>query len=216
MDVKNMTMQIHKISKFMIAAMLITILAVVTVTAADTASAACTKSYQIQLGLAKSGVTEKAVQIVYGFAPLPEGADGTLKGSITGTSGEKLSEFNLHDPRHQFGDEVRVSQDGKNVTRIRGIQQTADAADIIIMFPVTAEAKIFNLYDSQGTLLKSVDLSKAENKATWNCTPDYGITPPKESGTRPASSAVPIDLSTVVLALSTGAGGYLLMKRKLH
>ena len=216
MDVRNMTMQIHTLSKIILAAVLITILAAVTVTAADTTPAACTKSYQIQLGLSKSGVTEKAVQIVYGFAPLPEGADGSLKGSITGSGGEKLSEFNLHDPRNQFGDEVRVSQDGKNVTRIRGIQQTADTADIIIMFPVTAEAKTFTLSDSTGSLLKTVDLSKAENKATWNCTPDYGITPPKESTTQPVSTSAPVDLTIVILALSTGAGGYLIRKRKLY
>jgi len=208
-------MQIQKLSKIVLALVLLVAIATVMVSAADTTSAGCTKSYLIQLGLSKTGVSEKAVQIVYGYSPLPEGADGTLKGSITGAGGEKLSEFNLHDPRLQFGDDLRVSEDGKNMTALSGIQQTADYADVIIMFPVTAEAKTFNLYDSQGTLLKSVDLSKAENKATWNCTPDYGITPPKESGTRPVSTSAPIDLTIVVLALSTGAGGYLIRKRKL-
>ena len=211
-----MTMKIHTLSKIALAAILLMAITAVAVSAADTTTTGCTQSYLIQLGLSKSGVNDKAVQIVYGFSPLPEGADGTLKGSILGANGELLSAFNLPDPRIQFGDELRVSEDGKNMTSLSGIQQTADYADIVIMFPVTPAAKIFNLYDSQGTLLKSVDLSKAENKATWNCTPDYGITPPKESGTRPASSSVPIDLSIVILALSTGAGGYLLRKRKLY
>lgn len=215
MDVRNMTMKIHTLSKIILAAILVITFAALTVTAADTPSSACTKSYLIQLGLSNSGVTEKAVQIVYGSSPLPEGSDGSLKAGIIGANGEKLSEFNLHDPRIQFGDELRVSEDGKNMTRIRGIQQNADTADLIVMFPVTPAAKIFNLYDNKGTLLKSVDLSKAENKATWNCTPDYGISPPKESATSSASSSVPVDLSIVILALSTGAGGYLLMKRKL-
>ena len=210
-----MTIKIQTLSKIAFAAIFLMAITAVTVSAADTTAAGCTKSYQIQLGLSKSGVNEKAVQIVYGFSPLPEGADGTLKGRILGSNGELLSVFNLHDPRIQFGDELRVSEDGKNMTGLSGIQQTADYADVVIMFPVTAEAKTFALSDDKGTLLKSVDLSKAENRATWNCTPDYGITPPKESGTRPASSSVPIDLSIVVLALSTGAGGYLLMKRKL-
>jgi hypothetical protein len=210
-----MTMKIQTLSKIALAAILLMVITVVAVSAADTATTGCRQSYLIQLGLSKSGVVEKAVQIVYGFSPLPEGADGSLKGSITGTGGEKLSEFNLHDPRIQFGDDLRVSEDGKNMTALSGIQQTADYADVVIMFPVTPAAKIFNLYDSQGTLLKSVDLSKAENKATWNCTPDYGITPPKESGTRPASTSVPVDLTIVVLALSTGAGGYLFGKRNL-
>jgi len=208
--------QIQKLSKIVLGAIFLMAIVTMTVSAADTTAAGCTQSYLIQLGLSKSEVVEKAVQIVYGFSPLPEGADGTLKGSILGAKGEIQSTFNLHDPRIQFGDELSVSQDGKNVTGLTGIQQTADYADIVIMFPVTSEAKTFNLYDSQGTLLKFVDLSKAENKATWNCTPDYGITPPKESGTRPASSSVPIDLSIVILALSTGAGGYLIMKRKLY
>jgi hypothetical protein len=210
-----MTMKIQTLSRIALAAILLMAITVVAVSAADTATSGCTQSYLIQLGLSKSGVVEKAVQIVYGFSPLPESADGSLKGSITGTGGEKLSEFNLHDPRIQFGDDLRVSEDGKNMTALSGIQQTADYADVVIMFPVTPAAKIFNLYDSQGTLLKSVDLSKAENKATWNCTPDYGITPPKESGTRPASTSVPVDLTIVVLALSTGAGGYLFGKRNL-
>jgi hypothetical protein len=211
-----MTMKIQTLSRIALAAIFLMAITAVTVSAADTATTGCTQSYLIQLGLSKSGVVEKAVQIVYGFSPLPEGADGTLKGAIIDAGGQKISEFNLHDPRIQFGDDLRVSKDGKNTTALAGIQQTADYAEVVIMFPVTPAAKIFNLYDSQGTLLKSVDLSKAENKATWNCTPDYGITPPKESGTRPSSSSVPVDLSIVVLALTTGAGGYLLRKRKLY
>ena len=209
-------MNIQKLSKIALAAIFLMTIAAVTVSAAVPTAAGCTKSYQIQLSLSKSGVNEKAVQIVYGFSPLPEGSDGTLKGRILGSNGELLSVFNLHDPRIQFGDELRVSEDGKNKTALSGIQQTADYADIVIMFPVTAEAKSFSLSDDKGTILKSVDLSKAENRATWNCTPDYGITPPKESGTRPVSTKAPVDPAIVILALSTGAGGYLLGKRKLH
>jgi hypothetical protein len=211
-----MTIKIQTVSKIAFAAILLMAIVAVTVSAAGTAATGCTQSYLIQLGLSKSVVVEKAVQIVYGFSPLPEGADSTLKGTIIGAGGEKISEFNLHDPRIQFGDDLRVSEDGKNKTALTGIRQTADTADIIIMFPLTPAAKIFNLYDSQGTLLKSVDLSKAENKATWNCTPDYGITPPRESGTQPVSASAPVDLTIVILALSTGAGGYLLGKRKLY
>jgi hypothetical protein len=208
-----MTTQIQKFSNIVLAAVLVMAITAVTVSAADTTSAGCTRSYLIQLGLSKSGANETAVQIVYGFSPLPEGADGTLKGSINGAGGIKLSEFNLHDPRLQFGDDLRVSEDGKNMTALSGIQQTADYADIIIMFPVTDEAKTFSLYDSKGTLLKSVDLSKAENKATWNCTPDYGITPPKESGVVPVSTKTPVGAGVIILATVAGAGGYILKKR---
>jgi hypothetical protein len=208
-----MTIQIQKLSLLVLAAILVMAIAAVTVSAADTTSAGCTKSYLIQLGLSKSGVSEKAVQIVYGYSPLPEGADGSLKGSIIGADGVKISEFNLNDPRLQFGDDLRVSQDGKNMTALSGIQQTADSADIIIMFPVTPAAKTFSLFDSKGMLLKSVDLSKAENKATWNCTPDYGITPPKESGVQPVSTKTPVEAGIVILAAVAGAGGYILKKR---
>jgi hypothetical protein len=208
-----MTMQVQKLSVIVLIAVLVMVIAAVTVSAAETTSAGCTRSYLIQLGLSKSGVSEKAVQIVYGYSPLPEGADGSLKGSITGADVVKISEFNLHDPRLQFGDDLRVSQDGKNMTPLSGIQQTADYADIIIMFPVTPAAKIFSLFDSKGTLLKSVDLSKAENKATWNCTPDYGITPPKESGVQPVNTKTPVGTGMVILATAAGAGGYILKKR---
>ena len=209
-----MTMNIQTLSKIAFAAIFLMAITAVTVSAADTTAAGCTKSYQIQLSLSKSGVNEKAVQIVYGFSPLPEGSDGTLKGRILGSNGELLSVFNLHDPRIQFGDELRVSEDGKNKTALSGIQQTADYADVVIMFPVTAEAKTFALSDDKGTLLKSVDLSKAENRATWNCTPDYGIKPPRESVVRPGSTKAPVGAGILILALSAGAGLYTFRKRK--
>ncbi len=60
-----------------LAAVLVMVLAVVpTVSAADATTSACTKSYMIQLGLSKSGIDEKAVQVVYGYSPLPESAPG--------------------------------------------------------------------------------------------------------------------------------------------
>ncbi|MCX6684198.1 MAG: hypothetical protein NTZ37_05660 [Methanoregula sp.] len=209
-----MTTQIQKFSNIVLAAVLVMAITAVTVSADDTTSAGCTRSYLIQLGLSKSGANETAVQIVYGFSPLPEGADGTLKGSINGAGGIKLSEFNLHDPRLQFGDDLRVSEDGKNMTALSGIQQTADYADIIIMFPVTDEAKTFSLYDSTGTLLKSVDLSKAENRATWNCTPDYGITPPRASEVLPVTTRTPVGAGTILCAIGAAACAAVVMRRK--
>jgi hypothetical protein len=209
-----MTIQIQKLSLLVLAAVLVMAIGAATVSAADTTTAGCTRSYLIQLGLSKSGVSEKAVQIVYGYSPLPEGAAGSLKGSIIGADGVKISEFNLHDPRLQFGDDLRVSQDGKNMTALSGIQQTADYADVVIMFAVTAEAKTFSLYDSKGTLLKSVDLSKADNKATWNCTPDYGITPPKEPGVVPVTTRTPVDTGTILLAIGAAACTAVVMRKK--
>ena len=207
-------MQITTLKIMVLAAVLVLVLAAApAVSAADATASACTKSYLIQLGLSKSGVDEKAVQIVYGYSPLPEGAPGDLKGRITGADGMTLSEFNLRDPRNQFGDVMKVSEDGKNTSVMTGIQTTEDHADLVVMFPVTPEAKTFGLYDSKGTLLKSIDLSKAENRADWNCTADYGITRNTETSGKPETTKAPFSFAVVIFAITAGAGVYVITKK---
>jgi hypothetical protein len=199
--------------KIMVLAAVLVLAAAPAVSAADATASACTKSYLILLGLSKSGVDEKAVQIVYGYSPLPEGAPGELKGRISGADGMTLSEFNLRDPRNQFGDVMKVSEDGKNTSVMTGIQTTEDHADLVVMFPVTPEAKIFSLYDSKGTLLKSVDLSIAENRADWNCTADYGITRNTEPSRKPETTKAPVSTAGIVFAMAAWAGWYVLVKK---
>lgn len=207
-------MQTTTLKIMALTAVLVMVLAVVpTVSAADAAASACTKSYMIQLGLSKSGIDEKAVQVVYGYSPLPESAPGELKGRILGADGTILSEFKLRDPRNQFGDVIRVSEDGRNKSVMTGIQTTEDHADLVVMFPVTPEARTFGLYDSLGTLLKTVDLSKAENRADWNCTADYGITRNTETSGKPETTTAPVSAVGVIFAIAAGVGGYLLAKR---
>jgi len=207
-------MQITTLKIMVLAAVLVLVLAAApAVSAADATASACTKSYLIQLGLSKSGVDEKAVQIVYGYSPLPEGAPGDLKGRITGADGMTLSEFNLRDPRNQFGDVMKVSEDGKNTSVMTGIQTTEDHADLVVMFPVTPEAKTFGLYDSKGTLLNSVDLSKAVNRADWNCTEDYGITRNTEPFAKTETTKAPVSSAVAIFAITAGAGGYVITKK---
>ena len=81
------------------------------------------------------------------------------------------------------------------------------------MFPHSPDAVTFALYNAQGSLMKSVDLSRAEDKATWNCTPDYGI--PSRNFDGGSSSVVPIVVIAVlvVLVVAAGAGWYFLKKR---
>lgn len=183
----------------LLATVLVLALAATPVVSAIDGTATCTKSYIIQLTLSNSGVSEKASQIVYGYSPLPESAPGDLKGRITGADGKTLSEFNLRDPRIQFGDVIMVSEDGKNKSVMRGIRTVEDYADLVVMFPMTVDAKAFNLYDSKGMLLISIDLSKAENRADWNCMPDYGI--PSS-----ISKSVPTTLTTSPAPTKSGIG----------
>ena len=207
-------MQITTLKIMVLAAVLVLVLAAApAVSAADTTAAACTKSYLIQLGLSKSGVDEKAVQIVYGYSPLPEGAPGDMKGRITGADGLTLSEFNLRDPRNQFGDVIKVSEDGRNTSVMTGIQTTEDHADLVVMFPVTPEAKTFSLYDSKGTLLNSVDLLKAVNRADWNCTADYGITRNTQLSAKTETTKAPVSSAVAIIAITAGAGGYVITKK---
>jgi hypothetical protein len=207
-------MQITTLKIMVLAAVLVLVLAAApAVSAADATAAACTKSYLIQLGLSKSGVDEKAVQIVYGYSPLPEGAPGDMKGRITGADGLTLSEFNLRDPRNQFGDVIKVSEDGRNTSVMTGIQTTEDHADLVVMFPVTPEAKTFSLYDSKGTLLNSVDLLKAVNRADWNCTADYGITRNTQLSAKTETTKAPVSSAVAIIAITAGAGGYVITKK---
>jgi hypothetical protein len=145
--------------------------------------------------------------------PLPK-EHRDLKGRISGADGMTLSEFNLRDPRNQFGDLIRVSEDGRNKSVMTGIQTTEDHADLVVMFPVTPEAKTFSLYDSMGTLLKTVDLSKAENRADWNCTADYGITRNTEPSKKPETTKAPVSFAVVIFAITAGAGGALLQNAR--
>jgi hypothetical protein len=191
---------------------LLLVLAIAPATALPDAAGTCTRSYLIELSLSPAGISERAVQIVYGYSPLPEGT-GTLSGVITGPGGKNLSEFRLHDPRIQFGDEIQASEDGKNRTALTGIYRTENHASLVIMVPVTADARAFSLYDQSGHLMKTVDLTKAENRATWNCTPDYGI--PARNYPPGNASGLPMVLvaGVLVLVLAVGSGWYLLKKR---
>jgi hypothetical protein len=144
----------------------------VPVSAADTTG--CTKSYHLVLKLTPAGVTEQAVQLVYGYNPLPEAKSGDFKAVIGSADGRTLSEFYLHDPRIQFGDEVSVDKNG-TATKIKGISSREKTAMLAVMFRQEANATSFSLYDNKGTLVKTVDLTKAEDRTNWNCTPDYGI-----------------------------------------
>jgi LPXTG-motif cell wall-anchored protein len=61
--------------------------------------------------------------------------------------------------------------------------------------------------------MKTVDLTKAENRATWNCTPDYGIPVRNYPGTGSSSSPVMVIAGGSVLVIGAGAAWYLLKKR---
>lgn len=187
------------------------VLAAPPVTATDSAS--CTRSYNLVLILSPSGVTTQTVQIVYGSSLHPADAPGDLRGKVLAADGKILSEFPLWDPRIQFGEYIVVDEKG-NVTKTSGIQKHESKATLAVMFPADPDARSFGLYDSTGNVMTTVDLAKAENQATWNCTPDYGIPVRNYPGT--GSSGIPlmgIIAGLAVLIIVAGAGWYILKKR---
>jgi len=181
--------------------------------AAVAADDACTKSYLLQITLAKAGAAVSAVQVVYGSPPLPD--SGTLTGKVLGADGSTLSSFSLPDPRVQFGDVLMVSEDGTNRTKLAGTQSVEDHADLVVMFPYTAEAKTFTLHDAPGTLLASADLTKAEDRATWGCTAGWGVATPRASAPVTTTQAAPVDpiLPAVASGALAVAGGLLRRER---
>jgi hypothetical protein len=172
----------------------------------------CTRSYNLVLLLSPLGVTEQAVQLVYGSSLHPADAPGDLRGKVLSRDGRILQEFPLWDPRIQFGEDIVVDEKG-NVTKVSGILKQEKKATLAVMFQHSPDAVTFALYNAQGSLMKSVDLSRAEDKATWNCTPDYGI--PSRNFDGGLSSVVPIVVIAVlvVLVVAAGAGWYFLKKR---
>ncbi len=171
----------------------------------------CAKSYFLQIGLVKAGAAVSAVQVVYGSPPLPD--SGILTGKVLGADGSTLSSFSLPDPRVQFGDVMMISEDGTNRTALSGTQSVEDHADLVVMFPYAAEAKTFTLHDASGTLLASVDLTKAEDKATWDCKAGWGVATPRAAApvTTTQAPVGPI-LPAAAIATLTVAGG--LLKRQ--
>jgi hypothetical protein len=191
------------------------ILSCMPVSAADTAP--CTRSFNIVLQLSPAGVDERAVEIVYGTSPHPAGGQGTLAGQVLAADGTVLQEFPLWDPRVQFGDRIVVDENGR-VKETAGIFEREANATLAVMFPWSANAATFALRDEKRTLLASVDLTKAENKATWDCRPGWGITPPDVSGTPPADAPrptqqTPVGTATLLLAAVAAAGAAIRVRR---
>ena len=170
----------------------------------------CTKSYNIVLQLAPTGVTEQALQRVYGYNPLPKEKRGDLMACVTADNGRVLQEWYLHDPRNQVGDDISIDKNGTK-SRVKGIHSQESTAVLAVMFRQEPGAASFTLYDNKGTLLKTVDLRKAEDRTTWDCTPDYGIVHKSRSGI-----PVPYILGGIAILLVTaaGAGWYFLRKEK--
>lgn len=172
----------------------------------------CTKSFNLVLELTPSGTEVRAVQIVFGSSPHPADAPGSLRAFVKGADNTVLSEFPLWDPRIQFGDEFIVEEDG-SISEVRGISTTESHATLAVMFPYSMEAATFELYDDQNRRIGSVPLSAAEDRATWNCTPDYGIPVRQDGGGMPENPAAMIVLGVLVLLCAAGAAWFFHKKR---
>lgn len=182
------------------------------VNAADAAQ--CTKSYLIQMKLTPSGVSEESVQVVYGYSPLANQSMGSLQARVLASDGRVIGAYTLWDPRIPLGEDIVIDKQG-NITKFSGIQKREEIADFVVMFPYSTDAVLFNLYDEKLTLIKSVDLKKAENRATWDCTPDYGIPPLNDTGSAPMKLSTLLLVAGGIVAICALTGiVYFLKKRK--
>jgi hypothetical protein len=176
-------------------------------------AAECSKSYLIQLELSPSGVTEISTQLVYGSATIINSSSMDLKGEIVDGNSRSLSSFWLWDPRIQFGEDAVMDKNG-TVKKFEGVKSTADRADLVLSLPYSTDAVTFRLYNNQSALLKTVDLTKAQNDLNYNCTTEMyaQVTPPKSAGTG-MNGVLPIVGVLILVFVSAGAGGYFLKKK---
>jgi hypothetical protein len=176
-------------------------------------AAECTKSYLIQLELSPSGVTEISTQLVYGSATIINSSSMDLKGEIVDGNGRSLSSFWLWDPRIQFGEDAIMDKNG-TVKKFEGVKRTAARADLVFSLPYSPDAVIFRLYNNQSTLLKTVNLTKAQNGLTYNCTAEMyaQVTPPKSAGAG-TDGMTPIVAVLIMVCVAAGTSLDLTKKR---
>jgi hypothetical protein len=155
----------------------------------------CSKSYLVQIELTPSGATEKLTQLVYGSAPLINSSSGDLRGELLARDGKTITAFWLWDPRIQLGEDIVMDKNGTAITS-KGVQSRASRADLVVMLPYSPDAASFRLSDAKKNLLATVNLEKAQDALTFNCTEEMYVkmTPTKKA------SPVPISLPLLVVA----------------
>ena len=158
----------------------------------------------------KDGVAPVAEEIRYGHAPATGLIYGAFRGTFTDASGEVVQDFNIHDPRVQFGDRVSGTDTGGET--ISGVTVMADEADLLVIAPYTGKEEKFALTDTAtGKTLAITDLTGAiaEFKETYPEDPG-GAGRTGEPGGGPAYPLVLGGIVLVVLFIVA----FLLMIRK--
>jgi hypothetical protein len=177
------------------------------VSAADTGT--CTRSYFVHLHLAPGGVTEEAVLIVYDASPAANASSGDLEGRLLSSDGSILLLLSLWDPRVQFGEDIVADANG-TVLSVSGVQKRESEADLVVTLPYLEDAGAFELYDAQGRLLHTVDLSAAEDRATGPCSIDV----PAIGAEVPSATQSGIGMEGILVSCAALALAVLLAKRE--
>jgi hypothetical protein len=181
------------------------------VVAADTGM--CPRSYLLELHLSPSDVTEKTVQIVYDASPALTGSHGELKGRILTAEGTIIHEISLWDPRIQFGEDVVVDQNG-TVVSFMGVESREAEADLVAMLPYSVDANRFELSDSQGALMHTVDLTKAIDRTTGTCDATFpSAAGAAEPASAPTSAQSGLGIESILVMGAAFAAAALLSRR---
>jgi hypothetical protein len=195
-------------------AMIIVILLLVAVAPAS-AVTECSKSYLIQIELTPAGATEKLTQVVWGSAPVINSSSGELRGELLANDGSSLSSFWLWDPRVQVGEHVVMDRNGTAV-KTEGITSRYSRGDLVVQLPYSTSAATFRLSDAAMEPLVTVNLEKAGNGLTFNCTKEMyaPVKPANTDSGLNGMNAVTILAGVLVIAGVTGAGWYFLRKKR--
>jgi hypothetical protein len=195
-------------------AIIIVILLLVSVATAS-AVTECSKSYLIQIELTPTGATEKLTQVVWGSAPVINSSSGELRGELLAKDGSSLSSFWLWDPRVQMGEHVVIDRNG-TVVKAEGTTSRYSRGDLVVQLPYSTNAATFRLSDAAMKPLVTVNLEKAGNGLTFNCTKEmYAPIKPANTGSGlNGLNAVPILAGVLVIAGVAGAGWYFLRKKR--
>ena len=178
--------------------------------AAMPASAASGKDYAkvfvIPLTVSEKAVSPGDVVLEYGYGPKLGLQSGTFRGELADTKGYTITSFTLWDPRIRFGDSMVLKPDG-TVSKVSGILEKMDSAELTVVVPFSKNSGAFNLYNNESRV-STVDLTPvirkfcAVNPKDPDCT-GTGFPP-----------LLPALAGVFVLLAAAGAGWYFLKKKK--
>jgi hypothetical protein len=163
-----------------------------------------TKVFVIPLTVSEKAVTPGDVVLEYGYGPKLGLQSGTFRGELADTKGNTITSFTLWDPRIRFGDSMVLKPDG-TVSKVSGILEKMDSAELTVVVPFSKNSGAFNLYNNKSRV-STVDLTPVIRK--------FCAANPGDPDCDTTAAALPIIIGAGVVILVLCAGWYILKKKK--